>query len=304
MRSNRRLGGPTLVGLAAFFWATDSLVRYPAISQIDPSFIVLFEHALAMLVFFPWIYWRMIRTRRLWTLYRMSPKAWALLAFIGVGGSAIGTVLFTASFKYVNPSVSVLLQKLQPVLVVLIATVFLGERPSRKFYLAGVVAVLAALVLSFPDLNFDPLVNDLDPRSRGVHYSLGAALLWAGATVAGKTLLREVEPRIATFWRFGFGLLGMVVLCALSGQMPAFHHLYVWPTMATLLYLAFIPGLIAMLIYYIGLAQTPATLSTIIELIYPACAVVLNSVFLHTSFLPLQWAAAAVLIAAVGVISF
>ena len=41
-------------------------------------------------------------------------RRWLAVAFCGAGGSALATILFTASFHYVNPSVTILLQKLQP----------------------------------------------------------------------------------------------------------------------------------------------------------------------------------------------
>src|SRR5690349_6696754 len=93
--------GPLLVGLAACLWATDALVRYPAINKIDPTFIVFFEHLLGVLILAPWVYLKYQKQ-----LFSLSPGEWASALFCGVGGSALGTLFFTASFLYVNPSVS------------------------------------------------------------------------------------------------------------------------------------------------------------------------------------------------------
>lgn len=291
--------GPSLVAFAAFLWATDALIRYPSISRLDPTFIVWFEHVLGVILLLPWILWKNKNE-----IFSLSFKSWVSALFSGVGGSAIATVFFTASFIYVNPSVSVLLQKLQPVLVVLIAYPILGERPERKFYIWGFVALLAGIVLSFPDLNFDFLSSGVDLHSKGIQYAFGAALLWAASTVSGKTLLQETSPTLATFWRFFFGLVALSLIMVVAGNLPDTSVLQSKETLFVLFYLSLIPGIFAMLIYYRGLSRTPASVSTFIELVYPIGAVILNTAFLHTPLVPIQIIAGLILTFAVAMISF
>jgi drug/metabolite transporter (DMT)-like permease len=295
----KNLNGPLLVGSAAFLWATDALIRYPAIDQIDPTFIVFVEHLLAVAILLPWLFYKNRKD-----LLSLNFREWIAAVFSGIGGSAIGTVFFTASFLYVNPSVAVLLQKLQPVMVVLIAYLFLGERPERKFYFWGLIALMAAIVLSFPDFNFRFLSQGMDLQSRGIQYAFGAALLWAASTVSGKILLKKTPPSVATFWRFFFGLIALVVLLFLAKGAPVTQVLSSGSAILTLLYLSLVPGLLAMLIYYSGLSRTPASVTTFIELIYPIGAVILNTAFLHTPLLPVQTLAGFVLLGAVAMISF
>ena len=291
--------GPALVGLAAFLWATDALVRYPAIGKVDPTLIVLVEHILAVIILLPWV----IRKHRD-EIFALSPKEWLSALFCGVGGSAVATLFFTASFLFINPSVAVLLQKLQPVMVVVIAYLFLGERPAKKFYFWGLIALAAGIVLSFPDLDFKFLSEGVDLHSKGIKYAFGAALIWAASTVSGKILLKRTAPTLATFWRFCFGLFGLMVLLGLSGNLQIFEVLNSFENILVLLYLSLIPGLFAMMVYYAGLARTPASVTTFIELLYPIGAVILNTMFLHTPLQPVQVAAGSVLILAVAVLSF
>ncbi len=291
--------GPLLVAVAAFLWATDALIRYPAIEKVDPTFMVFVEHLLAVFILFPWLYFKNRNE-----LFSLSPKEWFAALISGVGGSAIATVFFTASFLYINPSVAVLLQKLQPVIVVLIAYLVLGERPEKKFFLWGTVALGAGVALSFPDLDFRFLGSGVDLYSKGIQYAFGAALLWAGATVSGKVLLKNTTPTLATFWRFFFGLIALTVLLFLSGTPPTlslFTHTTAW---SSILYLSLVPGLLAMLVYYNGLSGTPASVTTFIELIYPIGAVALNTIFLHTPLVPVQTFAGFILVCAVAMISF
>jgi drug/metabolite transporter (DMT)-like permease len=314
VQSLKTLSGPLLVGFAAFLWATDALIRYPAIDQVDPTFIVFIEHALAVLILFPWLYFKNRNE-----ILSLSPKEWLAAIFSGMGGSAIGTVFFTASFLYINPSVAVLLQKLQPVMVVLIAYLFLGERPDRKFYIWGLVALGAAIVLSFPDMNFRFLTGGMDIESKGVQYAFGAALLWAASTVSGKILLKKTSTAVAVFWRFFFGLIALIFLMAAAKTGNPFAspgaHTSVsamlgsfWnpssPMMLSVLYLSLVPGLLAMVVYYSGLSRTPASVTTFIELVYPIGAVILNTAILHTPLLPVQTFAGLILVGAVAMMSW
>lgn len=292
--------GPVLVGLAAFLWATDALVRYPVIGTIDPTFIVLVEHVLGVAILLPWMW-----TRYRKQLFSLNTQEWLAALFSGAAGSAVATLFFTASFRYINPSVAVLLQKLQPIMVVMIAYLFLAERPARKFYGWGSLSLLAGIVLSFPDLNFNFLSSDVDLHSIGIQYAFGAAFVWAGSTVAGKILLKRTAPPLATFWRFFFGL-GAVLAIFLSSnhEDPSFSLVLQHPETALyLIYLSLVPGLAAMLVYYTGLAKTPASVTTFIELLYPIGAVILNTIFLHTPLEPVQTVAGAVLIFAVTMLS-
>ncbi len=291
--------GPLLVGLAAFLWATDALTRYPVSGKVDPTWIVLVEHIIAILVLAPWI---VMKHRD--SIFSLNLKEWFAAVFSGVGGSALGTLFFTASFLYVNPSVSVLLQKLQPVMVVIIAYIFLGERPVKKFYFWSIIALGAGIALSFPDFNFKFLNEGVSLHSKGIQYSLGAGILWAASTVSGKILLQRTPPAVATFWRFFFGCIALAVVQGLANEIPDWKWISDGPLFLSLIYLSVVPGLFAMLVYYAGLARTPASVTTFIELLYPIGAVILNTAFLHTPLETVQTIAGLILVVAVAMISF
>ncbi|RYZ68414.1 MAG: EamA family transporter, partial [Proteobacteria bacterium] len=200
------LGG-FLIGLAAFGWAADTLFRYPLMQAgFDPVLLVCIDHAICLVFLLPY-FW--IRHRG--QLTSLSRSQWLGLFVIGAGASGIATVLFTASFALVNPSVAILIQKLQPVFVIFFAFLFLKERPSRSFYLWAPIALLSGLVISFSDFNFH-FVRDLNPQSKGALYAFSAALIWALGTVIGKRVVGQISPGIVTYWRFQFGLLTLVVL--------------------------------------------------------------------------------------------
>jgi drug/metabolite transporter (DMT)-like permease len=292
--------GPFLVAFAAILWATDAVVRYPLVQAgIDPTFIVFFDHLLGVTVLTPFLFFRHRRE-----LFKVSGAQWAGLFLLGGGASALATVLFTASFRYVNPSVSILLQKLQPVFVVLLAMLFLRERPAKAFWAWAPVALAAGIAISFPDFNFH-FVSEISPESKGSIYALAAAGIWALATVVGKGVVSKLPPTVVTYWRFVFGLVTLGLMLAFAGFdfTTTFVPFKEPGLLKSFLYIAFVPGLLALLLYYQGMKRTPASTTTFMELLFPVSAIAVNTIFLETPLLPLQGAAALLLLFAVTQIS-
>jgi drug/metabolite transporter (DMT)-like permease len=62
------------------------------------------------------------------------------------------------------------------------------------------------------------------------------------------------------------------------------------------LIIALSTGMVALLIYYRGLKQTPVRVSTILELTFPFLAVIIDVVFYKTVLAPTQYLAALVLL--------
>lgn len=294
-----RASGPLLVAIAALLWGTDSLFRFKAVTSFDPTFIVFFEHVVGVAILLPWMW-----TRQRSQFFRLGAKGWLQALIVGAGGGAIATVLFTASFRYLNPSVTVLLQKLQPIFVVLLAFAFLGERPSKKFYPWAAVALAAGFVLSFPDLDLSFVRDTGSVHAKGVFYALGASVIWGITTVAGRALLQRTTPALATLWRYGFGLATLCLIMAGAGisadPRPVFESR---EALISLSYLSIVTGLIPLCVYYAGMKRTPASVVTFVELLYPVSAVIINTLFLGTPLNATQMGAGGALLFAVTMIS-
>jgi drug/metabolite transporter (DMT)-like permease len=284
--------GAFFVGLAAILWATDTLFRYPLMNRgLDSVSIVLMEHLICLTILFPFI---LIRNRK--ELTALSGGAWSGLFFIGAGSSAVATVLFTASFGLVNPSVAILLQKLQPIFVTVLAFIFLKERPAKAFWGWGFIAILSGVILSFPQFNFQ-FAETISLESKGSIYALVAAAIWAIGTVVGKALLGSVKPVIVTFWRFAFGALALLILALAGGVSFSRLLLFTEPeNLKAIGYIALVSGLAAMGLYYSGLKRTSATIATLMELLFPVTAVLINTVFLGAPLKPVQILAGLILI--------
>lgn len=283
--------GPALIALAALLWATDAPFRAPLAHQMDVTLIVLMEHLVGGAVLFVWV---MLRNRS--ELFKLKPLDWVLAFIVGAGAAALATLLFTASLAHLNPSVVILLQKLQPIFVVLIAYALLKERPEGSFYGWAALALAAAIFLTLPHLHVQTLLHQTSWESKSVLYAVAAAALWGASTVFGKILLQRHSPSVVTFWRYAFGALALIVLFAVSPSTGAIHALNSFATLKSLLYLSLVSGLLSMVLYYRGLSQTSASTATFAELTYPVSAVLFNAWFLGATLSPLQAAAATVLI--------
>lgn len=288
--------GPLLVILGASLWATDTLFRFPLIQKLQAEQIVFIEHLIAFIFILPFF----LSDRE--KFKTINQAQWLGLTIVGIFGSAVSTILFTKSFLLIHPSVAILLQKLQPLIVALLAFLFLKERFSASFFLWAPLALVAAMILSFPNFEFLNWQQFKNSPWEGTLFAVSAASLWALATVFGKSLLKSIAPTVVTFWRFWFGLCFLIALQFFTfnpEMVPVFQNLSVWKSLAAM---ALIPGLIAVWLYYQGLQRTQATVTSFLELIFPIAATVINTYFLDLPLTMTQLLAGALLlIAMIGI---
>lgn len=279
-----------LVAAAAMLWGTDTLFRVPLIGQyptIQLSTAVVFaEHVILTVAVLPllWIGRREIR--------RLSGAQWLAIAAIGMGASALATVLFTMSFGYGHYIETLLLQKLQPLIAIVLATVWLRERISTQALIWIPLAIAGAYMIVIPE-PLRPASGWTDFHLQAGLLAVAAATLWGAATVFGRYALAGVSFPTLTSLRFVFGMpvLGLALLVlAGSGALGLYK-----PHLAGYyLGVALIPGLAAMLLYYRGLASTPASIATLAELAFPVTGVLLNMWLYHQSLT--GWEAAGIAI--------
>ncbi len=277
-----------VVALAASLWGLDGLVRKPLATALAPATIVLWEHLIALAVLSPTV------PAALRTLRRLSPRSVVAVVVIGVGASAGATALFTEAFAlagrhgdFITPLV---LQKLQPVIAVGLAVLLLGERVRPRFGLYAAVALAGAWLLTFAQPWHTPVAT-----AEAAALATGAAALWAAGTVLGRLVGIEAAPRELTTLRYVFGTIGAFGILWWTGS-PAAPG---WHNMLGLALLALVPGLLALRLYYVGLAGTPAARATFAELAFPATAAVVGVLFLGGRLTGSQWLGFAIVVAAV-----
>ncbi|MFO7299520.1 MAG: DMT family transporter [Actinomycetes bacterium] len=293
MKTNNPAGrGFLFVVLGAALWGTDSLFRYWLAFQMPAPRLVFLEHLVLVLITLPFI----LRGRE--ALRSFTRSDWVSAAVIGIGPSALATILFTKAFTYGDPTTPVLLQKIQPLVAVIGATLLLKEKilPRFGFFLAA--AVTGAYLVAFKDptaVSISALVPAL--------LAVGAASLWGLGTVLGRRLAPKVPFETMTGLRFLFGLPAAGVIMTVLGEAASPFALTSREALGVLL-LALFPGLFALMVYYRGLQATPASAATIGELAYPVTATAINYFVYDTVLSPTQWVGAALLVGTISVMNF
>ncbi|MFX0537936.1 DMT family transporter [Ornithinimicrobium sp. Y1847] len=285
---NVRGGGDRtwLVAVAASLWGLSALWRGPLAREFEPLAVVLWEHVVLAVLVLPWL---VPAVRRLQTATWRTRLA---VLIIGAGSSALATVLFTAAFRVGDPITPQVLQKLQPLIALLLAALLLGERLRRGFWLFCGPALIGAWLLTFPE----PLsVSLASATAQAALLAIGAASLWAAGTVLGRLASAELGFRDLTALRFTVGLITLTVIAMVTGTDVRLS----WSAAPSVLLLALVPGLLALVLYYLALGRTAASRATLAELAFPLTAALVGVLAFGTRPGVSQWIGMAVVLASV-----
>jgi drug/metabolite transporter (DMT)-like permease len=284
---------PYLIFIAAMLWATDAPFRMELAKHLNSNFIVLAEHFIDVLFIAPVLIYGYARLRKL------SLNDWLAVVFIAVCGSALASIAFTQAFHFINPSVAILLQKLQPFIAISLAAGILKEKLTMRYWEWAISAIVGAYLISFPNLKPELFPGEqFNPNVIGIGYALLAALLWGASTVFGKYVLTKTDFKMMTGLRFFVAFIFLVILNASTGSIPPLSKV----DLADWVYIIIISvtsGVVALFIYYKGLENTRASVATIAELGFPMAAVIINWIFLNATLVPVQLVGMIILVFAI-----
>lgn len=276
--------GAFLIAIAAALWGTDALLRKPLAESTEAATIVFGEHLVLVLIMLPVI------PAAFAAVLRAGPRYVAAAAAIGIGASAIATILFTQAFVHGDPVTPVVLQKIQPLFAVVGAYFVLGERPRPKYGWLLLGGVVGAWLIAFPS-PFEIHVDKAYPAL----LAITAAALWAMGTVLGRLLATRLRFQHVTALRFAFGLPASAVAVLLVGApFTTSASDFAW-----IAALAIVTGLVALSLYYIGLQRTPAIIAALAELTFPVTAAAVGYFAFDATLDGSQWLGVAVTTAVV-----
>lgn len=284
-----KLFAPVLVIIAASLWAVDGIVLRPSLYSLPVPLVVLIESAIVAVLLTPFF------IKKYPALKKLHKKDW--LAFFGVAllGGAVGTMAITKALFYVNfvnLSVVILLQKLQPVFAISLATIFLKEKLPKEFIVWAVLALLGAYFMTFGLSS--PNISTGDKTTIAALFALLAAFSFSSSTVLSKRALRNVDYEMGTYLRFLFTSIIMLIIASTTGDISSITDITSKQILIFLI-IAFTTGGAAIFLYYYGLKRISASVASICELAFPLTAVILEY-FVHGNILsPIQWIGAAVL---------
>ncbi len=268
--------GPLFVILAALFWSFDGILRR-SLYSLPPSVIVFYEHAVGLIIL-------LLLLPKWWgDIKKLTKKEFLAVLLVSLFSGALGTIFYTSALgkvNYIQYSVVVLLQQLQPIWAIAAAGVLLKEKITPKFLLWAVIALGAAYLITFKDLN----VNFSSGSGTAIAglLALGAGFFWGTSTAVSKYVLNKVSYLTATALRFSFApifALGFIKSFNQTGSLYQINN-QIW---LTLILIAFTTGMVALAIYYYGLKKTPAKVTTLLELVWPASAIFIDYFYFNQS---------------------
>jgi drug/metabolite transporter (DMT)-like permease len=292
MNSSKKFSqsGPILIIIAALLWAFDGVIRR-YLYVLPPITIIFFEHLIGLIILTPFV-WKNVRKEKL-----TKKEAW-ILVFVALLSGLLGTLWFTTALlkvHYISFSVVYLLQKLQPLFAIATASIFLKEKFDRRYIKYAAVAVVAAYFVTFKNGHVDFTTGD------GVVvaalYALGAAFAWGSSTTFSKMALTKISHGTSTFYRFLFTVIMASIALFVFGYGASIPTVTI-SQLGLFALIAVSTGMVALLIYYKGLAKTPVHISTILELTFPFVAVLIDMVMYHTVLGWTQYVAAVFLVLA------
>jgi drug/metabolite transporter (DMT)-like permease len=289
--------GALAICLSASLWGLDGVALTPRLYNLPVPLVVFLLHAVPFALMQPFLF-KGYRTFR--TLRRGD---WVVLLLVALTGGILGTfsivkALFLVNFNQL--SVVVLIQKLQPVFAIVLAGLLLKERITPRFLTWAVVAIAGAYLLTFglslPDLETGATT------AQAAMWAAIAAAAFGSATVFGKRLLSALDFREATFGRYGLtALLALVYLLASGTGVPLAE--VTSQNWLLILLIGLTTGSGAIFLYYFGLTRVRAIVATICELSLPLSAILFDYLINGSVLGPWQWIGAAVLIAAITMVS-
>ena len=253
---------------AAILWSLDGYIRQNLFAL--PSFLIIsLEHIIGAIIFFPLLI-------KGWTeIYTLSQRGWISVLWISICGGVLGTFFYTKALSYVeyiDLSVVVLLQKLQPFFAIALAAVILREKITKRFFILAVTAVVGGYLITFGN---NPIANWNDKTIIAALLALLAAFSWGSSTVLGKHALNQISFMTITALRLTITAAITLFIIISNSQYELITEMS-FTNWSYIILIVISSGSIALFIYYYGLNHLPASHVTIYELFWPLSAVTID----------------------------
>lgn len=209
------------------------------------------------------------------TATKRRASSWALLFTLGVtdAGNALA---FFAAMQATTVAVAVLTHYLTPLLVALLAPVFLGERHRASTFVALGIALFGLVLLLRPWTDID--ASDL----RGAGLGALSAVFYAANVFIGKRLFNNFNAFEIAAWPKLTAVIVLCVVVAVDG-----NFVFDSRVIAILVAGGIVCGSLPTVLFYAGLARIAASQASVLTLVEPLVAVCVGIVVWHEALHPL-----------------
>ncbi|MFH1102906.1 MAG: DMT family transporter [Pseudomonadota bacterium] len=142
---NRTTQGAFWGVLSGLSFAFLSILNRKQVASYPPIMIAVYQNAAAAIVLFPFLFC---------FRFQLSPNDYLLLSILGLACTALSHVLFIRSLKFIKTQLAGVIAGLEPVYGSIFAAVLLGEIPSERTIIGGILivgSIMLATRLRFPE---------------------------------------------------------------------------------------------------------------------------------------------------------
>ena len=298
------LSGNLLVSIAALLWGTSFVAIEWGFreSDIDPLVYVFLRFSIATLMFLPFAFWKMKRKTSI-----IGNKAIILIALF----NALAFMLQFIGQQYTSAGKASLFVNFYAITVPLIAPLILPEKYSWRVIVSAILGFSGAF---FVTTNLD-FKNIQGGTWKGDLLTLGSGIAWTLYILFSKKLL-EKDKQISGLDAFFGTIVWTTIFLTLVVPLAFINNsIFVsyswgiviaqlnWKVIVSILYLALVCTVGAFALYMVGLKKAEAGESVIYMFLEVVVAFLLGWVFLKT--IPKKWeyVGAAMIVAAIILVS-
>jgi drug/metabolite transporter (DMT)-like permease len=278
--SNRYALGMVLTLSASALWGS----TYPAIKfdllYINPFEITLFRTLFASLSLFAYLGY----TKKIWYFPR-DIKIIGLLLFASFLGATGFWTFLNLSVLFVDPDTSSFLVALYPLIAVVMASAFLGEKATIGRALGVMLGIFGSIIIvsfgrSVQIVGTNPFLGEVS--------AILSALSWAGYMLISKVLMGmkdsktrlSISPEYITFMTFILAILPTFLIAGLATDPPWGVFTSSPAGLGIALYLGVVASAFAFLIFNIGMKYIGVSRAAVNQLLFPGVALLLTYVLL------------------------
>lgn len=262
-----------LLILTVLFWAGNFILARAIHLDMQPFTLAFMRWGLALVLILPWLLPRLIKN--LPVIRQYLPRL-LLLSFLGV--VCFNTLVYQG-VQYTTASNATLMQSAIPIVILVITSLFLGEKAGFRQWVGVFISFCGVVVLV--SRGDHQVITSLD-FNRGDLWIFGAVMSWALYSVA----LRWKPAELDGFTFFGFSVLaGVLVLLPLAiyeqGGVPLLELRS--DIMMTVFYMAVFPSILSFIFWNKGVAELGAPTAGLFIHLMPLFGMALSVLFLGES---------------------
>ncbi|CAP00873.1 DMT family transporter [Acinetobacter baumannii] len=197
-----------LILASTFLQGSSFVATKILLSSMSPLWVATIRFFIAALSLLPLIIYRYFKNPI--SLFNIP---WLKLFVIGLFQTAGVMAFLNIGLGYTSPSTAAILMASNPLLVVILAMLILGERISIRALVGLIVAFIGVVIcIGLGNTNSGGI-------GRGEVLVILASSCWAIATIINKKFNLHLDPWVITFWQMLLGSL-VLFLVALFSQQP------------------------------------------------------------------------------------